>query len=86
MSELSDAQAKLDIAIREFLDVKIPGSYAEHWLLLIDLTVIGEDQSDMMTYEEYGMMTWVHRRGMLEIAAQHSREVQSDQFRRNYGQ
>lgn len=86
-AQLDAAQTKLDLALREYLDVKYPGSYLEHWLVLFDMA--GMDPSapgrSLITYEEDAMLGWVHRRGMIEVAQQHVRDVQTAEFMSYYG-
>lgn len=84
MSEEGDlhdaARQKLDIAIREYAETVKGDTYVEHWIVVFELSSMNDESQDMISYEEDALNTWVHRRGMLEIARSHAANIQLGQM------
>lgn len=78
----NEARQRLDIAIREFYDTIMPGSYIEGWMLITDRSALDSTTSevpDSLNYQCSASLDsdWIRRRGILEIAYQHEHDMQS---------
>lgn len=91
MNDFDSARQKLDVAIREFYDTILPGTYVEAWLLTVDRSqidnTIPDATPDSINYQGSATLDsdWIKRRGIIEIAYQYEHDMQTIRALRDNG-
>lgn len=80
MDGAEEAQLALETAVRDFMHAVEPEAMPEEFFISISYSNMEDSSFDGIKYAESPGLTWISRRGMLEIAVEHYRNIGMNSF------